>query len=332
MKTRSEGNRTRWQPNWPLIWIIGLVTVPAAVFHEDVFLLFREKRALLIVPYDGAFPRGDAEHGKRGVAAARIVQGSFPPGHVGSLYETEVAPRPLPTSTSVADPTAWFPRPRSPSRYDKHSSRFIRTRWRGRSRCPGMRNPSSEPLAPPPGMRMRTGLGPMMSTLNRMTRPSSRVENRPPPPANGRGPSPAEPPWTDQQWEQVKSLPARRSRAMTLFHQNKLTEAIAEAENIVSIESETLGAVHDDVGATLRLLVLLHGASGNRDATPSRSPERARLHDGQVRCRRLAIPARAAGVRRERAKSRSPDREATTTGASEGTGADRAYLLPPGSF
>ena len=54
---------------------------------------------------------------------------------------------------------------------------------------------------------------------------------------------------------------------MNLFQQNKLTEAIAQAENIVSIESETLGAVHDDVGATLRLLVLLHGASGNRDAT-----------------------------------------------------------------
>ncbi len=54
---------------------------------------------------------------------------------------------------------------------------------------------------------------------------------------------------------------------MTLFHQNKLTEAIADAENIASIESETLGAVHDDVGATLRLLVSLHGASGNRDAT-----------------------------------------------------------------
>ena len=93
-------------------------------------------------------------------------------------------------------------------------------------------------MAPPPGMRMETGLGPMMSTLNRMTRPSPRVENRPPPPVNERGPSPAEPPWTDQQWEQVKSLPARRSRSMNLFQQNKLTEAIAEAENIVSIESE----------------------------------------------------------------------------------------------
>ncbi len=145
MKTRSEGNGARWQPNWPLIWIIGLVTVPAVVFHEDVLLLFRQKRAMLIALYDGAFPRADAEHGKRGVAAARIVQGSFPPGHVGSLYETEVAPRPSPTSTSVADrmgvvSSAPISEPLRQALQPLYPDEMAR-----RSRCLDMRNPSSEP-------------------------------------------------------------------------------------------------------------------------------------------------------------------------------------------
>ena len=105
MKKPSENETARWRPNWALIAIVCMVAVPALFFHEDLLLLLRQKRAMLAVLYDGMFPPPEGgERARNGdFTPARIVEGSAPPGPVGSLYETEVTPRSAPAGNASPD-------------------------------------------------------------------------------------------------------------------------------------------------------------------------------------------------------------------------------------